>query len=89
VLEDRSERTSTLITSQVPVTGWHELIGKRVRLEAELERDGRQIVVVGLAGCAHADGFGEAAVLMLAEECRLIEAAIEAVEAATSGRRSG
>ena len=28
ILEDRSERASTLITSQVPVTGWHDLIGE-------------------------------------------------------------
>jgi hypothetical protein len=26
--EDRSERASTLITSQVPVKAWHELIGE-------------------------------------------------------------
>jgi DNA replication protein DnaC len=28
ILEDRSERASTLITSQVPVKGWHDLIGE-------------------------------------------------------------
>lgn len=28
VLKDRTERASTLITSQVPVTAWHELIGE-------------------------------------------------------------
>jgi DNA replication protein DnaC len=28
ILEDRSERASTLITSQVPVTAWHDLIGE-------------------------------------------------------------
>jgi DNA replication protein DnaC len=28
VLEDRSERASTLMTSQVPVKAWHELIGE-------------------------------------------------------------
>jgi DNA replication protein DnaC len=28
VLEDRTERASTLITSQVPVKAWHELIGE-------------------------------------------------------------
>jgi DNA replication protein DnaC len=28
ILEDRSERAATLITSQVPVTGWHDLIGE-------------------------------------------------------------
>jgi len=28
ILEDRSERASTLITSQVPVKAWHELIGE-------------------------------------------------------------
>jgi hypothetical protein len=28
VLEDRSERASTLITSQVPVKAWHDLIGE-------------------------------------------------------------
>ena len=28
VLENRTERASTLITSQVPVKAWHELIGE-------------------------------------------------------------
>jgi DNA replication protein DnaC len=28
ILEDRSERASTLITSQLPVKAWHELIGE-------------------------------------------------------------
>src|SRR5439155_8050221 len=38
VLEDRSERASTLITSQVPVKAWHELIGEPTLADAICDR---------------------------------------------------
>jgi DNA replication protein DnaC len=38
VLEDRAERASTLITSQVPVTGWHDLIGEPTHADAICDR---------------------------------------------------
>ncbi len=38
VLEDRAERASTLITSQVPVKGWHDLIGEPTHADAICNR---------------------------------------------------
>jgi DNA replication protein DnaC len=38
VLEDRTERASTLITSQVPVKAWHELIGEPTLADAICDR---------------------------------------------------
>ena len=35
ILEDRTERASTLITSQVPVKAWHELIGRPASLRSD------------------------------------------------------
>ncbi|MDO8475705.1 MAG: ATP-binding protein [Candidatus Rokubacteria bacterium] len=32
---DRAERALTLITSQVPVKGWHDLIGERTHADAD------------------------------------------------------
>lgn len=62
--------------------------GRVVPLEAQLERDEELLVVTEVAGCQHADGFGDPGVLTLAEEWRLIEAALAAVEGAT-GRSVG
>jgi len=38
VLEDRSERASTLITSQIPVKAWHDLIGEPTVADAICDR---------------------------------------------------
>ncbi|MGH9339887.1 MAG: IS21-like element helper ATPase IstB [Acidobacteriota bacterium] len=38
VLDDRSESRSTLLTSQFPVTSWHELIGNPTLADAIVER---------------------------------------------------
>ena len=38
VLEDRSERASTLITSQIPVKTWHDLIGEPTVADAICDR---------------------------------------------------
>ena len=44
VVEDRYERTSTLITSQLPVKSWHEVIGDATLADAICDR---------LVHCAH------------------------------------
>jgi hypothetical protein len=54
-------------------------------LQAELEHDGELLVVAEVAGCAHADGFGDPERLTLAQEWRLITAALEE----TSRRHGG
>lgn len=38
VIEDRYDRASTLITSQVPVKNWHEVIGEPTLADAILDR---------------------------------------------------
>ena len=38
VIEDRAERTSTLITSQLPVKAWHEAIGDPTLADAICDR---------------------------------------------------
>lgn len=38
IIEDRHERKSTIITSQLPVTGWHEVIGDPTIADAILDR---------------------------------------------------
>ena len=50
VLEDRTERAATLITSQVPVTGWHELIGEPTLADAICDRLIHTAYVIELAG---------------------------------------
>ena len=50
VLEDRTERASTLITSQVPVTAWHELIGEATLADAICDRLIHTAYVIELAG---------------------------------------
>jgi DNA replication protein DnaC len=50
ILEDRSERASTLITSQVPVTAWHELIGEPTLADAICDRLIHTAYVIALAG---------------------------------------
>jgi DNA replication protein DnaC len=38
IIEDRHGRRSTLIASQIPVSGWHELIGEKTIADAILDR---------------------------------------------------
>ena len=38
IIEDRHEKNSTIITSQVPVSKWHELIGEQTIADAILDR---------------------------------------------------
>ncbi len=38
IIEDRHGKRSTLITSQLPVKGWHEVIGERTIADAVLDR---------------------------------------------------
>jgi DNA replication protein DnaC len=50
VLEDRSERASTLITSQVPVAAWPDLIGEPTLADAICDRLIHTAYVIELAG---------------------------------------
>jgi DNA replication protein DnaC len=38
IIEDRHQKRSTLITSQVPVKGWHDVIGEKTVADAILDR---------------------------------------------------
>jgi len=38
IIEDRHGKRSTLITSQVPVSKWHEVIGEQTIADAILDR---------------------------------------------------
>jgi len=38
IIDDRHDRASTIVTSQVPVTGWHEHIGNPILADAVLDR---------------------------------------------------
>jgi DNA replication protein DnaC len=50
ILEDRTERVSTLITSQVPVKGWHDLIGEPTHADAICDRLIHTAYVIELQG---------------------------------------
>ena len=50
ILEDRTERASTLITSQVPVKAWHELIGEPTLADAICDRLIHSAYVIKLDG---------------------------------------
>ncbi len=50
VLDDRAERASTLITSQVPVKGWHDLIGEPTHADAICDRLIHTAYVIELQG---------------------------------------
>ncbi len=50
LLEDRTERASTLITSQVPVKGWHEVIGEPTLADAICDRLVHTAYVITLDG---------------------------------------
>jgi DNA replication protein DnaC len=38
IIEDRHEKASTLITSQVPVSKWYEIIGEKTIADAIMDR---------------------------------------------------
>jgi len=38
IIEDRHGKSSTIITSQVPVSKWHEIIGEQTMADAILDR---------------------------------------------------
>lgn len=50
LLEDRTERASTLITSQVPVKAWHEVIGEPTLADAICDRLVHSAYVINLDG---------------------------------------
>lgn len=50
VLEDRSERASTLITSQLPITAWHDVIGEPTLADAICDRLVHTAYVIELHG---------------------------------------
>jgi hypothetical protein len=50
VLEDRAEHASTVITSQVPLKGWHDLIGEPTHADAICDRLIHTASVIELQG---------------------------------------
>jgi DNA replication protein DnaC len=50
ILEDRTERAATLITSQIPVKGWHDLIGEPTLADAICDRLIHTAYVIELSG---------------------------------------
>ena len=38
IIEDRHGKSSTIITSQIPVSKWHEIIGEQTIADAILDR---------------------------------------------------
>jgi len=38
IIEDRHQKRSTMITSQLPVKGWHDIIGEKTIADAVLDR---------------------------------------------------
>ena len=50
VLEDRTERASTLITSQVPVKAWHDLIGEPTIADSICDRLVHTAYIIELQG---------------------------------------
>lgn len=38
IIEDRHQKISTIITSQVPVKGWYDVIGEKTVADAVLDR---------------------------------------------------
>ncbi|MFC2130189.1 IS21-like element helper ATPase IstB [Bacteroidota bacterium] len=50
IIEDRHERKSTIITSQLPVTGWHEVIGDPTIADAILDRIVHNSIRINIEG---------------------------------------
>ena len=38
IIEDRHERKSTMITSQLPVAAWYDIIGEKTHADAIMDR---------------------------------------------------
>ena len=62
IVEDRHERRSTIVTSQVPIDLWYEIIGNPTIADAVLDRLVHNAHRIALSGeslrkkCALADG---------------------------------
>lgn len=50
IIEDRHQKRSTMLTSQVPVKGWHDVIGEKTVADAVLDRIVHQALRVELFG---------------------------------------
>jgi len=50
IIEDRHQKRSTMITSQVPVKGWHDVIGEKTIADAILDRLAHHSLRVELYG---------------------------------------
>lgn len=50
IIEDRHGKASTLITSQVPINQWHEIIGEQTIADAILDRIVHQAYRLELQG---------------------------------------
>lgn len=50
IIEDRHGKKSTLITSQLPVNGWYEIIGEKTIADAVLDRIVHQAIRIELHG---------------------------------------
>ena len=50
IIEDRHGKRSTIITSQVPVSDWHDIIGDQTVADAILDRIVHQAIRIELSG---------------------------------------
>jgi DNA replication protein DnaC len=50
IIEDRHGKRTTIITSQVPVKKWHEIIGEKTLADAIMDRIVHQSVRIELYG---------------------------------------
>jgi DNA replication protein DnaC len=50
IIEDRHSKRTTIITSQVPVKKWHEIIGEKTLADAILDRIVHQSIRIELYG---------------------------------------
>lgn len=50
IIEDRHQRRSTMITSQIPVKDWYDVIGEKTIADAVLDRIVHQALRVELFG---------------------------------------
>jgi len=50
IIEDRHQKRSTVITSQLPVKGWHDVIGEKTVADAILDRIVHRALRVELYG---------------------------------------
>lgn len=50
IIEDRHAKRSTIITSQLPVSGWYAIIGEKTVADAILDRIVHRAIRIQLAG---------------------------------------